>query len=162
MTFKWLESWVEDNCQCKWDFNPFLYKPWFLHICSTSLLKTLWEKEKLFIAISSFPTVFSTYLENFLQFSLNLKLLSANTFNLEVLNLSFGKGLKVCCLNYEQSIENECNINTDKGSLVFTSIFSCSHNVFYPTRNKSKVFNHMYFVICKCFEIGPAKYFVVW
>ena len=30
-------------------FNPFSNKPWFLHICSTSLLKTLWEKEKLLI-----------------------------------------------------------------------------------------------------------------
>ena len=27
--------------------NPFLNKPWFLHVCSTSLLKTLWEKQKL-------------------------------------------------------------------------------------------------------------------
>ena len=35
-------------------------------ICSTSLLKTLWEKEKLLVTlvISPFPTVFSTLLEN--------------------------------------------------------------------------------------------------
>ena len=44
-------------------------------------------------AISPFHTVFSTYLENFLTFSLNLKLSSANSFSLEELNLSFGKGL---------------------------------------------------------------------
>ena len=30
-------------------FNPFPNKPWFLRVCSTSLLKTLWEKVKLFI-----------------------------------------------------------------------------------------------------------------
>ena len=30
-------------------FNPFPDKPWFLRVCSTSLLKTLWEKEKLLI-----------------------------------------------------------------------------------------------------------------
>ena len=30
-------------------FNPFPNKPWFSHVCSTSLLKTLWEKEKLHI-----------------------------------------------------------------------------------------------------------------
>ena len=30
-------------------FNPFPNKPWFLRVCSTSLLKTLWEKEKLLI-----------------------------------------------------------------------------------------------------------------
>ena len=28
-------------------FNPFPNKPWFLHVCSIGLLKTLWEKEKL-------------------------------------------------------------------------------------------------------------------
>ena len=28
-------------------FNPFSNKPWFLSVCSTRLLKTLWEKEKI-------------------------------------------------------------------------------------------------------------------
>ena len=46
-------------------YNPFPNKPWFLHVCSTSLLKTLWEKEKLLIMsnFSFFPTVFSTLLD---------------------------------------------------------------------------------------------------
>ena len=30
-------------------FYPFPNKPWFLHVCSTSLLKTLWEKKKLLV-----------------------------------------------------------------------------------------------------------------
>ena len=30
-------------------FNPFPNKPWFLRVCNTSLLKTLWEKEKLLV-----------------------------------------------------------------------------------------------------------------
>ena len=30
-------------------FNPFPKKPWFLRVCGTSLLKTLWEKEKLLV-----------------------------------------------------------------------------------------------------------------
>ena len=34
-------------------FNPFPNKPWFFHVCSTSLLKTLWKNEKL-IVMSSF------------------------------------------------------------------------------------------------------------
>ena len=29
--------------------NPFPNKAWFLRVCSTSLLKTLWEKEKLLV-----------------------------------------------------------------------------------------------------------------
>ena len=43
--------------------NPLLNKPWFLCVSNTSLLKILWEKGE--IAISSFPTVFSTLLNNF-------------------------------------------------------------------------------------------------
>ena len=33
--------------------NPFPNKPWFLHVCSTSLLKTLCEKEKLLVTSNS-------------------------------------------------------------------------------------------------------------
>ena len=29
--------------------SPFPNKPWFLRVCSTSLLKTLWEKKKLLV-----------------------------------------------------------------------------------------------------------------
>ena len=29
--------------------NPFPNKPWFLSVCSTSLLKTMWEKKKLLV-----------------------------------------------------------------------------------------------------------------
>ena len=70
-------------------FNCSPFKPWFLLVCSTSLLKTLWEKQKL-LAISSFPTVLSTCLENFLPFPSKLKLSSANSFSLEE--------SKICCL----------------------------------------------------------------
>ena len=30
-------------------FNPFPNKPWFLRVCGTNRLKTLWEKEKLLV-----------------------------------------------------------------------------------------------------------------
>ena len=59
-------------------FNPFPSKPWFLRVCSTNLLRTLWEMEKLL------DTVFSTCLESFLPFSISLKLSPANSFSLEV------------------------------------------------------------------------------
>ena len=35
-----VKSIADDN------FNPFPNKPWFLHVCSKSLLKTLWERRK--------------------------------------------------------------------------------------------------------------------
>ena len=46
-------------------FNPFLNKPWFLHVCTTSLLKTLWEKEKLLVTsnFSSSHSVFYPFRE---------------------------------------------------------------------------------------------------
>ena len=33
--------------------DPFPNNPWFLHVCRTSLLKTLWEKEELLITSNS-------------------------------------------------------------------------------------------------------------
>ena len=41
--------------------NPFPNKPWFLRVCSTSLLKTLWEKEKLLV-MSNFSFSRSVFL----------------------------------------------------------------------------------------------------
>ena len=71
--------------------NPFPNKPWFLCVCSTSLLKTLWEKEKLLVTSNfSFSHCFAIHLESFLPFLSNLKLLSANSFSLEE--------SKICCL----------------------------------------------------------------
>ena len=74
---------VSYQCHMGSCLNPFPNKPCFLRVCSASLLKTLWEKEKLLETsnfsfyqcfllfwrncskqpISPFPTVFSTLLE---------------------------------------------------------------------------------------------------
>ena len=40
---------ADDKINVTQRFNPFPNKPWFLPVCSTSLLKTMWEKEKLLI-----------------------------------------------------------------------------------------------------------------
>ena len=37
-----------------------------------------------------------------------------------------------------------------------------SHNVSYPSQNKFQFFTHNYFVVCKCFQFGMAKNFVLW
>ena len=63
--------------------NPFPNKPWFLLVCNTSPLKALWEKEKLLVTSNFLFPVFSTGFKKFLSFSLNLKLSSPNSFNLE-------------------------------------------------------------------------------
>ena len=38
----------------KMTLNPFPNKPWFLRVCSTGPLKTLWEKEKLLVMSNFF------------------------------------------------------------------------------------------------------------
>ena len=65
-------------------FNHFPNKPWILRVFSTSLLRTLWEKENLLVMsnFSIVPHCFLAVMENFLPFSTNLKLLSANSFSL--------------------------------------------------------------------------------
>ena len=76
--------------------NPFRHNDTFWRLWERSLLKTLWEKEKLLLeAISPFPTMFSTLSKteiiNFLTFNLS----SANAFNLDSSKiLSFGKELR--------------------------------------------------------------------
>ena len=65
--------------------NPFPNKPWFLRVCSTSLLKTLWEKEKLLVTsnFSFSNSVFYPFEDFCFPFLSNLKLSSANSFSLE-------------------------------------------------------------------------------
>ena len=43
--------WTKHSRNNSWEvlFNPFPDKPWFLHICCISILKTLCEKEKLLV-----------------------------------------------------------------------------------------------------------------
>ena len=64
--------------------NPFPNNPWFLRVCSTSLLKTLREKEKLLVTnnFSFSHSVFYPFLK-LLPFSSTLKWSSASSFNLK-------------------------------------------------------------------------------
>ena len=73
--------------------HDFPNKPWFLPACSTSLLKTLWEKEKLLVTsnFSFSHSVFYPFGElsaMFIKFEIVVCKLS------QFINLSFGKGLK--------------------------------------------------------------------
>ena len=77
-------------------FNPFPNKPWFLRVCSTSLLKTLLEKEKLFLT-SNFSFSCSVFYPIWELSSVFIKfeIVVYKPFQFEsVSNLLFGKGLK--------------------------------------------------------------------
>ena len=69
------------------EINPFPNKPWVFFTCQW--YKHCGKRRNCSLrAISPFPTLFSTCLENFLPFSSNLKLLSADSFRVE--------GSKIC------------------------------------------------------------------
>ena len=83
-------------------FNPFPNKPWFLRVHSTSLLKTLWEEEKLLVTSNfyfpnsvfyPFEELFSIFVEfeivvckNF-QFGKVQDLSSGNRLNCDMMNM---------------------------------------------------------------------------
>ena len=75
-------------------FNPFPNNPWFLCDCSISLLKTLWEKEKLLVTRNFSFSHIVFYLFGKLSVILpNLKLSSADSFCLEQSKICrLGKG----------------------------------------------------------------------
>ena len=86
------------------NINPFPSKPCFLCVCSTSLLKTLWEKEKLLVTsnFSFSHSIFCPFGELSAIFLSNLELLSANAFCLgESKNLLFGNGLSLLFTEYD-------------------------------------------------------------
>ena len=85
-------------------FNHFPNKPWFLRVCSTSLLKTLWEKEKLLVT-SNFSFSHSVF-HPFRKLSaifIEFEIVVCKLFQFEgVQNVSFGKGLRRCTVLYLQ------------------------------------------------------------
>ena len=80
--------------QARVSLNPFPYNPWFLRVCSTALLKTPWEKEKLLVTsnFSSSHSVFYPF-EEPSGILLKFKFSSANSFSLEESKICrLGKG----------------------------------------------------------------------
>ena len=130
--------------------NPFPNKPWFLRVCSTSPLKTLWEKEKLLVT-SNFSFSHSVFY-SFRKLSaifIKFEFVVCRLFQFgRVLNLSFGKGLSLC-----RQTDGRTDGRTDrrtmvkqyapdlmipghkKEKLLVTSNFSFSHNFFYPIQH---------------------------
>ena len=54
------------------------------------------------------------------------------------------------------------NIVGKKEKMLVTSIFSFCHNVFYQSQRELLFLSSIYFVVCKCFQFGPVKKFVIW
>ena len=81
-------------------FKPFPNKPWFIRVCRTSFLKTLWKKEKLHVKsnFSFSHSVFYPFEEpSSIFFRFEIVVCKLFQFG-RVLNLSFGKGLTLYCI----------------------------------------------------------------
>ena len=85
-TFGTFATAIKTELMTKTVLNLSETNPCFLRVCGTSLLKTQWKKEEL-LAISPFPTVFSTILEDF-------SLISSNLNKCRLQTLSVWKSLK--------------------------------------------------------------------
>ena len=89
---KYMEPTTQPTMQ---DINPFPNKPWFLRVCSTSLLKTLWVKKKLLVMTNFFfsHSVFHQFVEISAIF-IRFEIVVCKLFQFgPVQNLSFGEGL---------------------------------------------------------------------
>ena len=49
----------------------------------------------------------------------------------------------------------------EKKKILVTGIFSFSHNVFYSIKDRNHHLSYIYFVVCKCFQLGLIQNFVV-
>ena len=80
---------------------PFPNNPWFLRVCSTSHLKTLWEKEKLLITSNfSFSRSVFYQIGELSAIFIKLEIVVCKLFQFgRVQNLSFGKGLNPITLS---------------------------------------------------------------
>ena len=106
-----------------WRIHPVPNKPWFLRVCSTSLLKTLLKKGKLLVTnnFSFSHNVFYPFAELSIIY-IKFQIVICKVFQFErVSNLLFGKGLKI----YSRGKHWE------KEKLLEKSNFSFSHHFFY-------------------------------
>ena len=56
----------------------------------------------------------------------------------------------------ESEVLNIMKTSLEKEKMLVTSIFSFSHNVFFPIKDKNHHLEYIYFVVCKYFEFAPV------
>ena len=116
----------------------FPNKPWFLRVCSTNLLQTVWEKKKLLITSN-----FSFSLSVFYPFGelsgifIKLEIVVCSLFQFgRVRNLSFGKGLIMLLIEVLKlgNIGSEC-LGVRRGPVV--KCLTCNPGVLGSSRTGS-------------------------
>ena len=126
--------------------NPFPHKDTFWRPWETSLLKTLWEKEKLLIT-SNFSFTHRVFYQFRELFAIYIK------FKIVVCRLfQFGPVWLLIILQ-----EEGCGKQWEKEKMLVTGIFSFSHRVFYPSQKEFLFSSYIHFVVCRCFQLGQSQ-----
>ena len=111
---------MESICRGQW-FNFLPHNPYFYRPYKRSLLKLLWDKEKMLVT----STMFSICCKTNFNFSITFILPSTNAFNLDQYkNLVFGEVLRI-------TVKHDC----------FKTGFSGQWSVFISSRTWSMSFN---------------------
>ena len=132
-----------------YSLNPFPNKPWFLSVCITSLLKTLWEKENLLV-MSNFSfshSIFYPFYSMLSGFYIKFKIVVCKPFQFgRVQNLLFGKGLTL------SSIYTHLNTLKKKALVKHCGKkWNCAICIL-------KFFNsHISVVVCSSFQFGMVS-----
>ena len=124
----------------------------------------------LFTSIFSFTHIVFYPSQNKFQFFRHIFFSSANAFNLDQSKiLLFGRESCSSATNslphnpnfYQPRERSILKTSWEKEKMLVTSIFSFSHNLFYPTKDRNRHFSNTAFVVCKCFQFGQSQNFVV-
>ena len=143
------------------EFKPFPSKSWFLCVCSTSLLKTRLEKEKLLvISIFSFShSVWRTFCHFHLIWNCRLQPLSVSK------TLTFVVWEKVKIFILKLTLYHAITTFNDPDKEACWKHYGkkrkCwfSQNVFCPSQNKLQFFSHINFILLSAgaFNLDQAK-----
>ena len=156
--------------------SPFQNKPWFSRVCSTSALKTLWEKEKLLVTsnFSFSHSVFYRFWELSAIF-INFEIIVYKLFQFgRVWNLSFRKALIKCshadlnkypCISNMQNSEYYCkysHFNSSRKNMICT-MDACA--VINPITRR-QILDEQFLLFPHCFQKacfpGASKGVIVW
>ena len=107
LVLKAFENILGKRLNAGYRINPFPNKPWFLRVCSISLLKTLWAKEKLLVTSHfSFSHMYFYQFRELSAIYIKIEIVACKFFQFgRVLSLIFGKWLKTYTL-----IADTCNM----------------------------------------------------
>ena len=136
--------------------NPFPNKPWFLRVCSTSLLKTLWEKEILLVTsnFSFSHSVFYLFGQlSAILIKLKIVVCKVSQFG-RVQNLLFGKGISLYhSISTLTTLRSNPFENTEgKGQNAVNQYFLIFPQCFLSFSMQNSFLTHIYFVACRCFH----------